>query len=114
MIATRERGSATVWVLLAIAVIVTAGGAVAAGGAALVSSRRAAEAADEAALAAAGQVLSGPQAACASARRLAAANGAELVTCRLDGPVATVTVRADLAGPLRRFGPARSAARAGP
>lgn len=86
-------------------------GLAAVGGAA-VTAQRAAGAADAAALAAAdaasGAVLAtdGP---CAVAARVAAASGAHLVSCSIDGLIATVRVQAIYAGM-----PAVSRARAGP
>jgi len=71
--------------------------------------RRAESAADLAALAAASgyQGGSGP---CDAARRIAAANGATVVRCALDGPVATVEVActARIGAPIRMIGRARA------
>jgi secretion/DNA translocation related TadE-like protein len=82
----------------------------AASGLAAVQSQRAAAAADAAALAAAdaasGAVTGIP---CDRADQLAAAGGAGLDACTLDGLVATVTVRVPM-GPLH----ATASARAGP
>ncbi|MTH69633.1 helicase [Agromyces bracchium] len=89
-------------VLVAVAVIGVLGASVAA--------QRAANAADAAALAAAdavsGAVAGEP---CAVANGLARRNGAEVVECRADGPVAVVSV-------VVRYGPmqATATARAGP
>jgi len=109
----RDAGAATVLVLAAICVLVLAT-AVVTGLAGAVSTRhRAALAADAAALAAAAAV-SGPLAPCETARSLAAANGAELVRCRLDGPVADVTVAAPPPWWGAWLGGIRLNARAGP
>ncbi|MEJ1092200.1 Rv3654c family TadE-like protein [Microbacterium istanbulense] len=86
-------------------------GLAAVGGAA-VTAQRAAGAADAAALAAADAASGAVPTVddpCAIAARVAAASGAELVACAVDGLVATVQVRAMYAG-LR----AVSRARAGP
>lgn len=109
-----DQGSATVWLVIAIAVVVVATGAVASVGAAIVGRQRAGVAADAAALAVAGDVIAGPAAACGEGRRFAAANHAALTGCHLDGTVATVSVSVELPGPLARIGSATGTARAGP
>ncbi|MEW1798683.1 MULTISPECIES: Rv3654c family TadE-like protein [Streptomyces] len=123
---SRDRGSATVWAALVATVL----GAVFAGvlllGQAVVARHRAAAAADLAALAAAATWAHGPDTACATALRVARAQGAELAGCRLGGEVAEVEARA-AAGPFApliraRAGPpreppaprTRGAVRAGP
>ncbi|WP_063786513.1 Rv3654c family TadE-like protein [Streptomyces sp. IGB124] len=123
---SRDRGSATVWAALVATVL----GAVFAGvlllGQAVVALHRAAAAADLAALAAAATWAHGPDTACATALRVARAQGAELAGCRLGGEVAEVEARA-AAGPFApliraRAGPpreppvprTRGAVRAGP
>lgn len=69
-----------------------------------------ANAADAAALAAADTAMGAvPGEPCANAARLAAAGGAELLECRIDGAVATVLVGRAVLG-----GSARAAATAGP
>ncbi|WP_399433355.1 Rv3654c family TadE-like protein [Streptomyces sp. WAC05950] len=78
-------------------------------GQAVVARHRAAAAADLAALAAAATWAHGPDTACATALRVARAQGAELAGCRLGGEVAEVEARV-AAGP---FTP-RIRARAGP
>ena len=91
---------------LAVAATLAFSGGVAA--AASVRAARAAGAADAAALAAAdgasGAVTGVP---CDLAEAVAAASGAAVVTCDLDGPVATVRVRVG-AGPLAAEGRARA------
>jgi len=74
---------------------------------------RAESAADLAALAAARHAWEGPSAACSAARTTAAAQGAALDGCVLDGLDAVVRVSLPLPGRLRPFGPLRSQARAG-
>lgn len=79
----RERGSGTVLVAAAVAVLGSVLVAALALGSAMVASHRARAAADLAALAGAGRLLDGagtPQA-CAAARSLARANGAVLLGC---------------------------------
>ena len=86
-------------------------GLVAVGGAA-VTAQRVAGAADASALAAADAAsgaIATPEAPCALAARVAAASGAALVECVVDGDVATVRVQAAYAGLA-----AVSRARAGP
>ncbi|MFJ3977519.1 Rv3654c family TadE-like protein [Streptomyces sp. NPDC090021] len=108
---SRDRGSATVWAALVATVL----GAVFAGvlllGQAVVARHRAAAAADLAALAAAATWAHGPDTACATARRVARAQGAELAGCHVGGEVAEVAARV-AAGPFRpeiraRAGPPR-------
>ncbi|MFD6885107.1 Rv3654c family TadE-like protein [Streptomyces sp. NPDC059957] len=78
-------------------------------GQAVVSRHRAAAAADLAALAAAASWAHGPAAACATAVRVAVAQGARVTGCAVTGEVAEVTARA----PTGPFGPELSS-RAGP
>jgi secretion/DNA translocation related TadE-like protein len=109
-----DRGSASLWLLAVGLVLVAAGFAGAAIGAARVARHQARVAADFAALAGASQVLAGPDAACARAAELAAANGGRLVSCGVDGLDLQLTVEVAVA-PLpavTRVAPAT--ARAGP
>ncbi|MGW6687458.1 Rv3654c family TadE-like protein [Streptomyces sp. NPDC054961] len=78
-------------------------------GQAVVARHRAAAAADLAALAAAATWAHGPEAACAAAVRVAAAQGARVTGCVLSGEVAEVRARA----PTGRFAP-ELRSRAGP
>lgn len=105
----RERGSATVWAVLAACVLCTVFGGVLVLGQVVVARHRAAGAADLAALAAAGAWTRGEEAACAAARRVARAQGAELSRCAAAGEVAEVTALV----PVGPFG-ARVRSRAGP
>lgn len=109
-----ERGSATVLVLGFCLVLGLLAALLAALAAAAVARHRAASAADLAALAAADRALDGPGPACAAARWVAAAQGAELAACTLVGEQAWVTAVVRPAGGLARFGSARSRAGAGP
>jgi secretion/DNA translocation related TadE-like protein len=110
----QQRGSATVWVLVMIAVVATVMAAALALGAVLVARQRAAAAADEMALAVAGHSLAGGTAACLLGGRIARLDGAAVLSCSLTDAIATVRVRVALPGPLRRFGTASGSARAGP
>jgi len=109
-----ESGSATIYVLVAVAVLALAACLGVADGIAAVARHRAEVAADAAALAAAGDVASGPAAACAAAARLARADGATLTDCRLAGALSAVAVAMPLPGWLSWAGQARGRARAGP
>ncbi|MFF5358458.1 Rv3654c family TadE-like protein [Streptomyces scabiei] len=104
-----DRGSATVWAVGAIAALCAVFGAVLMLGQAVVIRHQAAAAADLAALAAADHWMKGSAAACATARRVARAQGGGLVRCEVEGEISDVTAVSDL-GPLTA--PAR--ARAGP
>lgn len=106
---SRDRGSATVWAVVVVTVLSAVFGGVLLLGQAVVARHRAAAAADLAALAAAATWAHGPEAACATALRVARAQGAGLTACRVRGEVAEVTA-SPATGP---FTPAVSA-RAGP
>lgn len=80
-----DRGAATIIVLYMGLLTVLLASVFAAAGAAVVARHRAEAAADLAALAGAARAMAGEPAACARAGVIAAANGARLVTCRLDG-----------------------------
>ena len=108
------RGSASVYVLTAAAVVLLAGTAATLIGSAVVARHRAAAAADLGALAAAGSAHLGPAEACATAGRVVRANGARLAGCRVEGPDAVVTAAVRPAGPGARWGEAVVSARAGP
>nr|WP_088979496.1 Rv3654c family TadE-like protein [Micromonospora coxensis] len=109
-----DRGGATVCLLVVGLVFVLVGVFGAAIGSARVARHQARAAADFAALAAAGLALRGDAAACGAADDLAAANGARLTGCRLDGLDALVTVQVPVT-PLPGFHRAATAtARAGP
>jgi secretion/DNA translocation related TadE-like protein len=112
---SRERGSATVWVLAFSAVLATIGLAVVLVGAAAVARHRATAAADLAALAAAGQAVLGRPGACAVAAEIAEANLAELTACTVDEE-SVVEVRVRVPVHLGRLGnhSATGRARAGP
>lgn len=96
---SRDRGSATVWAALVATVLGAVFGGVLVLGQAVVARHRAAAAADLAALAAAATWAHGPETACATALRVARAQGAVLAGCRLHGEVAEVTARV-AAGPF--------------
>jgi secretion/DNA translocation related TadE-like protein len=109
-----DRGSGSIWVLALGLVVVLAGLVGMYRGSAVVGRHRAEAAADFAALAAAAKVLEGGQVACASAGTVAAANGARLVSCAVDGSIATVTTAVALRGVLPGDFVATGRARAGP
>ncbi|MYT69890.1 hypothetical protein GTY60_09415 [Streptomyces sp. SID8367] len=105
-----DRGSATVWAVMAMAVVGAVFGGVLALGQAVQLRHRAGGAADLAALAAADQWTEGSARACALADRVARAQGARVVRCAVHGEVAEVTAGAGsgvLATEVRaRAGPA--------
>ena len=109
-----DTGSATLWVVVAMAVVVAVAAGCVAVGTVVVARHRADIAADAAALAAAGAVLDGQAAACTAAAAIARLDGALLTRCGLDGAGAQVEVRLSLPGGLGRFGTAVGQARAGP
>ncbi|MER5727394.1 Rv3654c family TadE-like protein [Streptomyces sp. NPDC002138] len=134
---SRDRGSATVWAAVVATALVAVFGGVLLLGQAVVARHRAAAAADLAALAAAASWTHGPVAACASALRVARAQGALMTACAVSGELADVTARvptgpftptstsragpadpnpprAPAAGPGPRPGPVRSGPRLGP
>ncbi|MGH3861717.1 Rv3654c family TadE-like protein [Actinokineospora sp.] len=109
-----DEGFATVWAAGVIAMMLVLGGLVAGVGAALVTRHRAEAAADLAALSGATHAVSGEDAACARARWVADRMGVDLVGCRLSGWDVSVHVAARPPSFVEAFGPAESAARAGP
>jgi secretion/DNA translocation related TadE-like protein len=109
-----DTGSATVWVVTAMAFVLGVGGVSGSVGVVTVERHRADTAADAAALAAAGQVIAGQATACAAAAAIARTDGAELTRCGLDGAGAQVEVRVALPGVLARFGQAVGRSHAGP
>jgi secretion/DNA translocation related TadE-like protein len=108
-----DEGSATIWILAIGLALVFGAVAIAMAGAGTLARHKAQAAADLAALAGALRTLEGEQAACQRAAEISARNGAQLVSCHLDGLDVVVVVEvapALLAG----TGVARAAARAGP
>lgn len=73
---------------------------------------QAASAADAAAIAGADHLLDGPGAACVEARRFAASNGAQLLSCVAQDSDVQVTVGMRMAGPFARLGQVQVDARA--
>lgn len=110
----RDRGAGAVLVLGMAALLALIASTATALVAVAVVRQRAAAVADLAALAAAQHALEGPVVACGWAGRTTAADAGRLVSCRLDGDVAEVTVEVRPPGPLGELGAARSRARAGP
>jgi secretion/DNA translocation related TadE-like protein len=101
--------------VLAIAALIALLGAGTAAVAAVgVARQRAAAVADLAALAGAQHALEGPAVACGWARRLAAADDAVLLGCRVAGDVVEVEAQVRPAGRLGVLGAATARARAGP
>ncbi|MGW0393371.1 Rv3654c family TadE-like protein [Streptomyces sp. NPDC003042] len=103
----RDRGSATVWAMVVVTVLGTVFGGVLLLGQAVGARHRAGAAADLAALAAAATWAHGPEAACATAVRVARAQDATVIACRVEGEVAEVTARVR-AGPFAPALPARA------
>lgn len=110
---TGDRGSATIWIVVAIGLVVAATSVAIGLGGALLARRHAADAADEAALAVAAHALAGP-AACGYGAAIAGRDGARMGRCELADAIATVEVTVRLPGALARFGTADGRARAGP
>ncbi|MFE6956436.1 Rv3654c family TadE-like protein [Streptomyces sp. NPDC057696] len=107
---SEDRGSATVWAVMAMAALGLVFGCVLTMGQAVVVRHRAGGAADLAALAAADHWMEGRKEACAHAARVAAAQHTRLVRCAVYGEVSDVTAAAG-AAPLTtevraRAGPA--------
>ncbi|MFF1396824.1 Rv3654c family TadE-like protein [Streptomyces sp. NPDC058287] len=107
---SEDRGSATVWAVMAMAALGLVFGCVLTMGQAVVVRHRAGGAADLAALAAADHWMEGRKEACAHAARVAAAQDTRLVRCAVYGEVSDVTAAAG-AAPLTtevraRAGPA--------
>ncbi|MFE9813550.1 Rv3654c family TadE-like protein [Streptomyces sp. NBC_00236] len=90
---TGDQGLATVWAAVTTATLCVVFAVVLALGQVVVVRHRAAGAADLAALAAADRALEGAAVACGSARDVAAAQGAEVVRCAVQGEIADVTAR---------------------
>ncbi|MGW5866294.1 Rv3654c family TadE-like protein [Streptomyces sp. NPDC055239] len=121
-----DRGAATVWVVVVMAVLCVICGAVLAMGQVIVARHRAGGAADLAALAAADHWTEGRSGACAEAGRVAEAQGVRIVRCGLRGEISDVTAaagfgpfvtevrsRAGPAGPIAPTPGAGAVARAG-
>lgn len=108
-----ERGAATLIVLAASGLVMFLGLALAGVASIVLTQRSAQAAADLAALAGASASASGVDG-CAAASEIATANGADLVTCELVGPVVTVGVRVDGPRLVGRRYDVTAQARAGP
>lgn len=104
-----DRGSATVWVVCLLGAVCAVFGVLLAQGEAVLARHRAAGAADLAALAAADHWMEGAEKACATAGRVAGAQGSRLVRCAIVGDISDVTA-ASRAGPFT----VQVRARAGP
>lgn len=115
---SRDRGSATVWVIACCALVCLVGAVSVTRTLAVLARHRAGTAADLAALAAAGRIgIDGTS--CAAASRIARADGARLARCALhldtDGRSGSVTVTVGVTAhlPLLGTGTVRASARAG-
>ena len=109
-----DRGVATVWAAVVIAVLASMAVFGLHLGEALVARHHAESAADLAALAAAAHVLPGEQYACGQARRVTDRMQVDLASCRTQGWDVLVDVTAQPPGWLGRLGAATAQARAGP
>lgn len=112
---SRERGAATIWVLAASGLVLAVTYAVVLLASVQAARQRADAAADLAALAGARAQAEGADA-CATGRRVAAADQAQLDACDVAGPDVAVTASVRLPPALRLYGGGvvRSRARAGP
>jgi secretion/DNA translocation related TadE-like protein len=113
-LAGRDAGFATVAAVGLVIVLAGAGLVAALLGGALLARHRAGSAADLAALAGAVRLDEGRDDGCLVAARVAAANGGRLIDCSVRGLALRVGVAVDYPGVLRRLGPARERAVAGP
>ena len=111
---SRERGSASLWLLVIGLVLVAAGIAGSAAGAARVARHQARVAADFGALAGAARALEGPAVACARASVIASANGGRLTSCTVDGIDVEITVQVAVEPMPGLTRVATATARAGP
>lgn len=109
-----DSGSATVWMVLLIALTALLGTAGLALGQAVTARHRAGAAADLAALAAADNALGGEAAACAQASSVARAQEAHVVACAVEGDIADVLVEVPFSGLLGPLPAPVGRARAGP
>lgn len=109
-----DRGSATVWAAVGVAMIMTVFVVGLHLAAAVITRHRAEAAADLAALAAAGLAVEGAEAACRRAGEVAAAMGGTVTSCRLVGWDALVEVRIPVVGTVPGIDTAAGRARAGP
>lgn len=107
-----ERGSATVFVVIALALMLFAGSTVGAVGGIVVAHRRAQSAADLAALAGAAALGTAADP-CAQARVVAEANAASLDACERSGADLTVVISVDCPRLIRWIGRSAAKARAG-
>ena len=108
-----EAGTATVLVMPLLGVIVLVAIVASVLGSLVVAQRRVQAAADLAALAGASAVP-GAAGACAVAARLSRRNGADMVSCRLEGRDVRVEVAVQVTGLIGRSVTVRAQARAGP
>ena len=110
----RDRGTATVFACVGVAVLLLVTGLAVHLGSAVLARQRAETGADLAALAGAAQLLRGAEFACATAARVAQVNRVEVRSCSTDGLDLLVEVSAEVAGGGAFGGSASGRARAGP
>lgn len=110
----RDRGSATVWVVAAMALVWGLAYVFVQVGMARVAAHAARTAADLGALAAAELAVAAPGEACEQAAEVVAANDARLTSCEINGGVSEVTASVELRFPGLRQREASAQARAGP
>lgn len=109
-----DAGTATVYACVCAMVLLVVTGLAVHVGAAVLTRQRAETGADLAALAGAAQMLRGAAFACATAGRVAQANGVSVTSCTADGLDLLVEVTAAVAGGGPLGGSATGRARAGP
>ncbi|ETK34428.1 Rv3654c family TadE-like protein [Microbispora sp. ATCC PTA-5024] len=109
-----DRGAATIWMVALMAMIWMSAMVVVHVGVARVARHRAQNAADLSALAAASWAIARPEDACEHAGDIAAANGAEVVSCAVSGGVADVSTTVPFTAPTLGRRVATGVARAGP
>ncbi|MEU9887280.1 Rv3654c family TadE-like protein [Sphaerisporangium sp. NPDC051011] len=109
-----DRGSATVWVVGAMALVWLLAGVLLMAGVTRVGRHRAQSAADLSALAGASQALAAPARACRLARDIAHANGATVSRCAVDAGVVDVSVVVPLTIPWAGRRSIVATSRAGP
>ncbi|HEU4425318.1 MAG TPA: Rv3654c family TadE-like protein [Pilimelia sp.] len=110
----RDRGAASLWLLVVGLVVVAGGIAGAAIGAAVVARHEARTAADLGALAGAAWAVQGPESACARSAVVVTANRGRLASCRIDGLDVVVAVEVTVSPLPGLARTATASARAGP
>ncbi|HEY1486951.1 MAG TPA: Rv3654c family TadE-like protein, partial [Micromonosporaceae bacterium] len=111
---TADRGSASIWVLSAGALMIAVTSTVLLAGSATIARHQAQAAADLGALAGAIRAELEPGGACAAAAPVVVANAATMRSCQADGLDVIVTAIVPVEGAPPGIGPAVAVARAGP